>query len=457
MSEVKPRRKSIFGGLLWITLGSLLLANNLGARFGFWEFLGNWWPLILILLGLGKLMEHYAATRSGDAPARLLSGGEIFLLILLFLAAGAYQGFIQVSKDNDFDMDFPWWSSYSYTEEISKTAKPNPRIVVNIPRGDVTVHPEEGTSIRVVVNKSIRATDEAEGQELTKDYGAVMEETGGVFEIRPKQGAALKRRVRLDLELHVPRQSQIDIRTERGGVIVNGLTGSVITNTRGGNVEVRDVTGTVDAEMRGGDIRVTNTTGDVKVSGRGSDIEISDVTGSASVTGEYSGSTRIKNVAKEARFNSRRTDVILGALKGSLELGGSRMEVFDVGSVSINTSSYDVTIENPSGRVSVDNKNGDVEVRYAQPPKEEVNINSEKGGVEVMLPVKSEFTIDAASRDGRAESDITQGLRVSETDREARIEGQVGTRGPIIKIRTTHGTIKLREGSRAVETQKKVD
>lgn len=459
MNEVRPRRTSAFGGLLWIVLGSLLLANSLGARFGLREFLGNWWPLILILLGLGKLFEHYAATRSGEQPARLLSGGEIFLLIVLLLAAGAYSGFLQITRDKDLDINFPWWSNYSYTEEVTRPAKAHAKIIVNIPRGDVTIHPEETAELRVVVNKSIRAMDEKEGQDLTKENGVVIEETGGAFEIRAKTGAALQRRVRLDLEIHVPRQSSLDIRTEHGGVIVNGLAGNVVSSSRGGDVEFRDVTGNIDAEMRGGDIRVSTTKGDVKVTGRGSDVEISEVTGLATVNGEFTGTTRIKNVAKEARFNSRRTDLMVTALKGSLELGGGSMEVFDAGNVDINTSSYDIILENVSGRITVGNKHGNVDVRLAQPPQEEITINNEKANVEVTLPSKSEFTIDASSRNGRAESDFKDGVRVSEDDRDARIEGKAGTRGPVIRLRSTHGAVRLREGSRveATEKSKKVE
>jgi DUF4097 and DUF4098 domain-containing protein YvlB len=444
---MRPRRRSVFGGLLWIMLGSLLLANNLGAKFGFWELLGNWWPLLLILLGLGKLVEHYAAARSGDAPARLLSGGEIFLLIILFLIAGAYSGIVQVSNRGDMDIDFPWWNSFSFTEEVSKPAKAGAKIMVNVPRGNLTIHAEDNADVRVVVSKSIRAMDEKEGADLTKDYGVVIEESGGAFEIRPKTGMTLKRRVRLDLEIHVPRQSQLDLRTERGGIIVNGLSGNMVASSRGGDVEIRDVSGNIDAEMRGGDIRVANVKGDVKVAGRGSDIEISQVTGQAAVNGEFTGTTRVKNVAKEARFNSRRTDLLVTALKGSFELGGGSLEVFDAGNVTVSTTSYDMTLENVTGRISIDNRNGNVDVRLAQPPKEDIDINNEKADVGVLLPPQSEFTIDAVSRNGRAESDFKEGVRVREDDRDARIEGKVGTRGPVIKLRSTHGTVKLRESS----------
>ncbi len=459
MSEVRPRRKSIFGGLLWIILGSLLLANNLGARFGFWELLGNWWPLILIVLGLGKLFEHYAATRSGDAPARLLSGGEVFLLIILFLVAGAYSGFMRVGREADIDFDFPWWNSYSYTEEVvAKNVKPNSNIRVSVNRGDLNIVPDDNAEIRVVVNKTIRAFDDSEGRSMTDQYGVTIEESGGSYEIRPKGGLVINlddsrreprlvRRVRLDLEIHVPRQSMLDLRTERGGVRVNGLTGNINTSSRNGDIEIRDISGNVDVDMRGGDIRSANIKGDVKVTGRGGEVDITDVTGLATVNGEYGGPVRMKNVVKEARYNSRRSDITLSALKGSLELNSGDMEIFDAGNATISTSSYDMKLENVLGRILIDNKNGGVDLRFTSPPKEDIEVNNERADVHVTLPEKAEFMIDASSRRGPAESDFKDGVRVSEDRDNGKIEGKVGARGPNIKLRTTHGTVGLRKGN----------
>jgi DUF4097 and DUF4098 domain-containing protein YvlB len=454
MNQATPRRKSIFGGLLWILLGGLLLANNLGARFGFWEVLGRWWPLVIILLGCAKLFEHYASVRSGAAPARLLSGGEIFLLIILFLAAGAYTGVNDFTSRHDVDWDFPWWESYSYSEEVKQAAKPNSLIAIHVDRGKITVHPEDTPEIRVVVNKSVRALDEAEGKDLVRDYSVVVEQTANGFEIRPKLGPKFKRRIWVDLEVHLPRQSQLQIKTERGGAVVNGLTGNLLANVRGGDLEIRDITGNVDAETRSSssDIRITNIKGDVKINGRSGGVEIDDVTGQALVQGEFGSGIRFINIGKETRFVSKRTEMTLSAVKGRAELSSGEMEIVDVpGNATVNTNNYDIRIENASGRIRVDNRNGRVEVRLPTAPKDEIEINNEKGDVDLTLPPGSEFSVDASSRNGRAESDFKGGLRVSEDEREGRIEGKVGTRGPMIKLRSTHGTLKLREGQRVVQ------
>lgn len=48
-------RREITTGLLFIALGGLLLANNLGMI----DFnLRQWWPAILVIIGIGMLFER---------------------------------------------------------------------------------------------------------------------------------------------------------------------------------------------------------------------------------------------------------------------------------------------------------------------------------------------------------------------------------------------------------------
>ena len=81
-------RGRLWSGLILVTLGVLFLLDQAGViRFG--EFLGTWWPSILILVGLQQI-------RSGWPPRR--SGGVILVLLGVFF---------QISN---LDL-FPWWSA----------------------------------------------------------------------------------------------------------------------------------------------------------------------------------------------------------------------------------------------------------------------------------------------------------------------------------------------------------
>ncbi len=53
------RRPSLLGGLLWTGLGALFLLRNFGIGPDIWSLAARYWPILLILLGLGKVIDYY--------------------------------------------------------------------------------------------------------------------------------------------------------------------------------------------------------------------------------------------------------------------------------------------------------------------------------------------------------------------------------------------------------------
>jgi hypothetical protein len=75
-------------------LGALFLYANLDPSFSPWPFLARFWPVLIILWGLSKLLNYVRARRDPAlARASRVSGGEVCLLVVvimigLFLSAG---------------------------------------------------------------------------------------------------------------------------------------------------------------------------------------------------------------------------------------------------------------------------------------------------------------------------------------------------------------------------------
>jgi putative Mn2+ efflux pump MntP len=49
---------SIIAGLIFITIGILFLLNNLGFYIDIWYYLGRYWPVIFILIGLNQIFKY---------------------------------------------------------------------------------------------------------------------------------------------------------------------------------------------------------------------------------------------------------------------------------------------------------------------------------------------------------------------------------------------------------------
>jgi DUF4097 and DUF4098 domain-containing protein YvlB len=152
-------------------------------------------------------------------------------------------------------------------------------------------------------------------------------------------------------------------------------------------------------------------------------------------------------IAKGTHLTSNHTDFTVSALPGTLELDSGDLSIENSpGAVSVTTQKSDVVIENIAGSIDVDDRDGNVDVRFAQSPRQPVNITDGSGDVSVTLPSQSTFQIDAVSDSGDAASEFP-GIETHKDDTRSSLAGQAGTRGPAIHIRTTYGDIHLRKGT----------
>src|SRR6266446_8755826 len=84
-----PRRRSVFGPLVLITIGILFLLVNTGtisARNLFVAF-ARYWPVLLILWGAVKLFEYMQAKREGYPPPGIGGGGVVLLIFILLFGS----------------------------------------------------------------------------------------------------------------------------------------------------------------------------------------------------------------------------------------------------------------------------------------------------------------------------------------------------------------------------------
>ncbi len=58
MSLSQPKTRSLAGPLILITIGVLFLIQNL-AQINIFRKIWPYWPVILIVIGLGKLFEYF--------------------------------------------------------------------------------------------------------------------------------------------------------------------------------------------------------------------------------------------------------------------------------------------------------------------------------------------------------------------------------------------------------------
>jgi len=446
-----PARSSgLFSGLVLISVGVLLLLHNYG-HLEIGEFLRRWWPLMIIFWGAVKLYERTAGRRFGGGDGGRATGGEAGL-VLAMVALVAIVALATRVKDHFGPVIDPG-ERFSYDIDVAPKKVPaNARVMVRNGRGDITVRGSDNGEIRVTAKKTVKSWSETEAERIAEPVKVTIEQNGDGYEVHPTGFDLSSSKIGVDLEVAIPKKSALSVKTDKGDVAVSGISGDVVVTDMTGDVDVRGTAGDVNVEMRKGDAKVSGTKGDVKISGKGGEIEVNDTAGSLTVEGEFYGPIRADKAVKGVRMVSSKTDLTLSALAGHFETGSGNMDIVDApGNLSLRTRDSEINVENPGGKVSIDNRNASVGVRFSSAPKEDVQITNSSSEIALTVPGGASFEITADCRNCEISSEFP-GLGASKTESgDSHLTGKYGTgKGPKITLKTSYGNISLRRTSVAI-------
>jgi len=191
------------------------------------------------------------------------------------------------------------------------------------------------------------------------------------------------------VRVRVPSRFDVEVRTSGGDVVVEDLEGAVTLRTSGGAVEVHHVRGPVELRTSGGEVRAAAVRGDLEARTSGGRIHASEVEG-----------------AVDARTS------------------GGPIQIYDV-----------------SGSVEARTSGGPIAVRFTRPPRGRLETSG--GGIDVEFPAGSGVDLDARSSGGRVEVDPRVAVRGS--SEAGRVEGAIHGGGGELRLRTSGGSIHVRE------------
>ncbi len=420
---MSPHRRSpsLLGALLWLAVGTLFLLRNFGIGPDFWALAGRYWPILLILLGLGKVIDYY---RHKDGVSFRI--GEIIGILILVLIGTSITK-IAHSPVGPLVRDWPitigehsvrpgqWLgTSYSYTQEATYPLASTGPIQVENAYGLVTVSPGSDGEVRVRLKKVVYNNDEGKAKNIAEQIHL---ESGPQHssETSPTQPEAEPRRAgktateafliksnrdelssqdyrfHTDMEVFVPKRSDLVVKNSFGEVRVAGLDGKVDLSTTHNSLELRDCTGNFTVSNRYAESRLINLTGNVTADARGrvyvetvrgdvnvtdeySPVEISDVDGKVTVSNTES-TVQLEKVTKPVMIEARGTQVTAENLESTLKVTTNhrRLEVSNVASnvtlecqystVSLKDIRGNVDIATNSDRITADDVRGYLKVK----------------------------------------------------------------------------------------------
>jgi hypothetical protein len=404
---------SIFWGLVFVVFGVLVLARNLGYPIPLWTLFSRYWPVLLIVWGLFKLVDSFGAGANGKRP--LFSGGDVaaIILVIIFgslvtLAANMNPDFGKLFNIHDIDVWDITGNNFTFTEQHTTETVPNPVIEVAENFGDVEVLPGEGDQITLDVKKTIRAANQTEADRLSSDFVFSIANTDTDQGMKYRIAANTNRRFKASLSIRVPVHAIVSIENRNGNVNMRGVTGNQKITNRFGDVELHGITGTVNIQNRNGSVRVD------------------DVSDSVAVDSSF-GSISVGNVRGELKISGRNNEINIDHVEKDLDL---------------ESAFQNVNIRDPWAGVSVRSRNGEISLHLLRKPSRDISINSEFGDVTIDIPSGSVFGAEVNVRNGSAESDFSE-LQVTSHNADHSISGQVGTGGPNIKVDSRFGQVRL--------------
>ncbi|MGC1365488.1 MAG: DUF4097 family beta strand repeat-containing protein, partial [Candidatus Acidiferrum sp.] len=136
---------------------------------------------------------------------------------------------------------------------------------------------------------------------------------------------------------------------------------------------------------------------------------------------------------------------------GHMETSSGNLEITDApGDIALRTNRYSVNIENATGKVTVDNRDGDVTLRFSSPPKEDVGVTNSNASISLTLPESASFNIlaDCHSCDVDSEFSSDSLKKTTSESGDSHLEGRYGKdRAPKITLKTSYGSISIRKTS----------
>ena len=436
------RRRSFAGPLLLIVIGGLFLWRNVHPETQIFDLVAQYWPFLLIAWGLIRLVEVLLSEQGRHFG---VTGGEVVLVVFICLFGfgmfEAHQRGIRFSPEI-------FGEQYDYPVSAHASAAGAKRIVFENPRGNIRVTGADTTEVTITGHELIRSYSRSDADRTHTNTPLEIVTEGDHLLVRSNQDKAPEsQRVADDLEVTAPRGMAIEARGQNGDYEIADVQGNVELTSGRADVRLSRIGGNVRLEINRSEIvRATDVQGNIDLNGRGSDVEMQNVTGQVTIQGAYVGTLDFKNLAKPLQLEgARNTELRVEAVPGSINMGlGGFTARNVVGPVRLVTQSRDIRLEDFTQSLDLETQRGDIELQPTRVPLPKIDVHSGWGRIDLVLPDKAGFELQATAERGEAINDFGPALQKESAGRTTTLKGTVGS-GPLIRITADRGSVSVRK------------
>jgi DUF4097 and DUF4098 domain-containing protein YvlB len=442
-----PRVPSMVGPTILIIVGlvALLVVSGYVSGSQFWTWYARWWPLVLIVAGLGLLGE-WALDLRRETPVRRSGsfvGIVIFLAVMGFAAAGwNHMGpwVNQWGNDNGDFFNFGMPEHDLDQQGLTAQVAADSAIDIENPRGDVSISVGDGPNVDVQAHEVAFASSDGHAKKIFDAEAAQIKVSGNSVLIKSEGN----NNGRVNLTVTVPKTAKVTVNAGKGDVTAAGLGGGISVSSANGDMHLNSITGSVMVHFSNGrhDFSAHQIDGDLTADGNCNDLTLSEIKGRVSTSGQIFGEVHIENVTGPVSIHTSVTDVQVAELPGDLTFDSDNLRVNESkGLVHVVTHSKDVDLNQIYGDSYVEDRDGRISIEPTGPYNVEAKNN--KGDVELTLPPNASGTVDGRTHNGDIVTEF--GLAVS-GDEDKSVSGRIGSGSSKIYLNTSNGDIHIKKG-----------
>jgi hypothetical protein len=437
--DLQPGKAGLLGGLFWFSLGAVLLLDLVGLLDTL-GFLGLYWPVLLILFGVGKMVDYYRF----KGGVRVRTGeifGVVFIISFGITANLLSQAHLPLLRDwgwGDVRLPIPAGERFQFEldEEIDLAGATAVRIQ-NI-YGDVQVDAGEPPESRVALTKIVRAERRSGAQEIASEVRVVTSRDGDTLTIRTNREAlgARGKQLTTHLRLMLPDDLPLSVENSFGDVRIRDWNAVCRVDNSYGRVTVERVRGDVEVTNRYRHVEIRGVEGDVSVENRRGPVHLDRITGKVAASTDYD-LIRAENIAGDLEIANHFGTIRLSDISGGCVVDGtgSRVTVEAVGEkLRVRNSHKDMTVRGIAGSV-------DLETSYSRVKLEEVGGHVELKAVHSeVLAERLRAGIRVQARGSQIQlSDIRGEMNVATSLRRVAVSGFTGP----VSIQNEYGEILI--------------
>jgi len=456
-----PRRHSVVGPLILIVIGGLFLLRNLGYTLPLFQHYVRYWPLLLVLIGLVRLAEFFAA-RSAQRPVPAMGGGTVFLLVILIASGAALSaafhgrndinwGSVRDNVDVDDDLLHLFGNEYTFNGELTQSIPAGGMVRVNCERGNITVNTWDQPQVKVVYHKRVFAGSQSEADSTNRSTAPRIQAQGSTVEVQGNTEGAGPKGVASDIELFIPSKANVELTARRGDVSLTQQTGDVKVTSQRGDVTLDQVTGNATVTTKKGSLHVSNLSGNLTADGRLDDLALDTISGSVLITADIFGDTRLSKLQKGVAIRTSRTELQFVKLEGDLTMDSGDLQGDGLlGPISLTTKNKDVNLRNLKGDVHIADDRGDITLESnSAATLGNLDLTTHHGDVHLRIPAKANFQYQVTTRHGDISSEF-ESVRSSSHTGASTASGTIGKGGVKIVVTSDTGDIEISKSDGSV-------